>query len=228
MNKTYVFKKMPFGLCNAPSTFQRAINYIFRNCDNVLIYMDDILLYSKILDEHKELLEKVFRILTSYNVSVNFEKSTFARDEIEFLGHKIYKFGIRPNISKLESYANFIPKTKKPLQRLLGFINWFRPFIKNLSILTASLYEKLKGKGSKIIWSQSDNNITKKLFSLINNCHTLHHPDINKEFTLRCDASDAGIGAILLQDGKLIGYFSKKYKTQEKTILQPRKKFLLF
>ncbi|KAG0440173.1 Retrovirus-related Pol polyprotein from transposon 17.6 [Dictyocoela muelleri] len=96
MNKTYVFKKMPFGLCNAPSTFQQAINSIFRNCDNVLIYINDILLYSKTLDEHKELLEKAFGILTSYNVSVNFGKSSFARDEIEFLGHKIYKFRIWP------------------------------------------------------------------------------------------------------------------------------------
>ncbi|KAG0416793.1 Retrovirus-related Pol polyprotein from transposon 17.6, partial [Dictyocoela roeselum] len=95
----------------APSTFQRVMNTIFDGVNNVMIYMNDILLFTNTPEEHKRLLEKVFKILNKHPISINFDKCKF--NETEFLGHKINKDGITSIISKLESYKSFIPKTKK-------------------------------------------------------------------------------------------------------------------
>ncbi|KAG0441354.1 Transposon Tf2-6 polyprotein [Dictyocoela muelleri] len=216
MNKTYVFKRMPFGLCNAPSTFQKAMNNIFNEMKGVLVYMDDILLFSNTISDHKVLLNSVFEKLIGLGVSINFEKSVFAKEEVQFLGHKINKEGIMPIISNLDKYKDFRPKTKKQLQSLLGFINWFRPFIKNLSFLTADLYAKLKTEKNKVTWNETDEYKINEIFKKNSEKKILYHPDLNKEFTMRCDASDIGIGSVLLQEGKIIGYFSKKFNEQEK------------
>ncbi|KAG0420322.1 Transposon Tf2-9 polyprotein, partial [Dictyocoela roeselum] len=215
MKRTYVFRRMPFGLCNAPATFQTAMNMIFNDTENVLVYMDDILVYTSTLDQHKWILKKVFGKLQENNVSINFDKSKLFKREIEFLGHRIDKNGITPAISKLESYENFRPKSKKQLQRLLGFINWFRAFVPNLSILTAEMYEKLKIKGNNVRWTENDEIRLSKIMNLIKEKNILHHPDINREFLLRCDASDLGIGSMLFQDNKILGYYSKKFNIQE-------------
>ncbi|KAG0440563.1 Transposon Tf2-9 polyprotein [Dictyocoela muelleri] len=202
------------------------MNTIFNGTENVLIYMDDILLFSSTVEEHKILLKKAFEILNTNSISINFEKGKFNEREIEFLGHKINENGITPVIAKLDSYECFKPKTKKQLQKLLGFINWFRPFVKELSILTANLYEKLKSRGNKVIWTQADELEVRRIFEKIRNCSTLHHPNLNKEFQLKCDASDQGIGSILLQEGKIIGYYSKKYNIQERNYTTVEKEIL--
>ncbi|KAG0419508.1 Retrovirus-related Pol polyprotein from transposon 17.6 [Dictyocoela roeselum] len=180
MKRTYVFKRMPFGLCNTPATFQTAMNMIFNDTKNVLVYMDDILVYTSTVDQHKCILKNVFRKLQENNVSINFDKSVFFKGEVEFLCHRIDKNGITPTIYKLESYEGFRPKSKKQLQRLLGFINWFRSFVPNLSILTAEMYEKLKIKGSKVRWNDNDEILLRKIMNLIKGKNILHHPDINR------------------------------------------------
>ncbi|KAG0428822.1 Retrovirus-related Pol polyprotein from transposon, partial [Dictyocoela muelleri] len=113
---------MPFGLCNAPATLQKVMNTIFKDLKKVLIYMDDILLYSDLIKNYKNLLRQVFSKLKDNNVSKNLDKSEFLKNEIKFLSHKINKSGITLLISRLEKYKKIRPKTKKQLQRLLGFI----------------------------------------------------------------------------------------------------------
>lgn len=125
---------------------------------------------------------------------MNFDKCTFAKEEVQFLGHLVNEHEIIPVVSKLETYKDINPSTKKQLQRILGFINWFRPFIENISLDTASLYEKLKCKGNKIVWEQRDTERINEIIKKIQQRRLLNHPDLNKEFTLRCDASDAGMG----------------------------------
>ncbi|KAG0435937.1 Retrovirus-related Pol polyprotein from transposon opus [Dictyocoela muelleri] len=150
MNKKYVFNRMPFGLCNAPATFQKAMNIIFAEMSNVITYIDDILIFTESESKHYRILEKVFSLLRKHQISINFEKSVFAQEEVEFLGHRINKCGITPVLTKIESYEDVKIKTKKQLQKILGFMNWFRPFIPNLSILSAPLYDKLRGDGNRI------------------------------------------------------------------------------
>ncbi|KAG0416903.1 Transposon Ty3-I Gag-Pol polyprotein [Dictyocoela roeselum] len=153
---------MPFRICNAPATFQRAINIIFDKIKNVVIDMDDILIFTETKEKHYEVLEKTLGLLKENGVSVNFEKSNFSQEEIKFLGHKINKDGIKPVISKLESCSTTRISIKKHSQKPHGFINRFRPFIPNLSIITADLYDKLKEKGYKIKLTTEDANKIKK------------------------------------------------------------------
>ncbi|KAG0440160.1 Retrovirus-related Pol polyprotein from transposon 17.6, partial [Dictyocoela muelleri] len=94
MKRTFVFNKMPFGLCNAPATFQRIMNNMLKNVKDVLIYLDDILIYSKNYDDHYKTLKEVFEIFGKNNVSINFDKSQFLQKEIDFLGHRITSKGI--------------------------------------------------------------------------------------------------------------------------------------
>ncbi|KAG0435340.1 Retrovirus-related Pol polyprotein from transposon 17.6 [Dictyocoela muelleri] len=165
LNRKFFVLKMPFGLSNAPATFQNAMNKMFKGMDNVILYLDDILIYSRNKSEHYQQLKKVFEILEGHKVSINFEKCIFNADKINFLGHEISKDGIRPNISKLENFEFKKPRSKKQLEKILGFVNWYRPFIQNLSILTAPLYEKLKGKDKKISWTKGDTEILSSILS---------------------------------------------------------------
>ncbi|KAG0437702.1 Retrovirus-related Pol polyprotein from transposon opus [Dictyocoela muelleri] len=143
LNKIYVLNKMPFMLSNAPSTFQLAMNKLLKDILDVFVYLDDILLYSTNFEDHLALLNTVLNRLYKSGVSINFEKSNFALNSVKYLGHIITQSGIKPEISKIDEINTNTIKTKKKLERLLGFFNWFRPFVKDLSLLTANLYEKL-------------------------------------------------------------------------------------
>ncbi|KAG0442454.1 Retrovirus-related Pol polyprotein from transposon [Dictyocoela muelleri] len=163
----FVFKKMPFGLCNAPTTFQMAMNHMLKDIKNVKIYLDDILVFSTTPDEHLNLLDEVFRILSENNVSINFEKSEFFKNKVEYLGHKITPEGIRPNITKIENCYFKQPKTRKQLERFFRLINWYRPFIKDLSQMSSTLYDKLKTRSKIIKWERKDEIIREKIIGEI-------------------------------------------------------------
>ncbi|KAG0420206.1 Retrovirus-related Pol polyprotein from transposon, partial [Dictyocoela roeselum] len=211
MNEVYVFLRMPFGLCNAPSTFQYTMNNILKSIPNVFIYIDDILIYSKTLAEHVETLKSVFDCIHQNGASINFDKSTFASHSVKFLGHEISGEGIKPEITKLENINIDQIDTRKKLERFLGFVNWFRPYVRNLSTKTASLYDKLKKEPKRIILTEIDRKTMKGIIEEIQQRPLLGYPNLNVPFTLKCDASDRGIGSVLEQNGRVIGYFSKKY-----------------
>ncbi|KAG0436021.1 Transposon Tf2-6 polyprotein [Dictyocoela muelleri] len=212
---TYAFKRMPFGLTNAPYTFQKAINKILTGLKNVYCFIDDILIASPDSESHKVDVQNVLGRLFENNIAINFEKSKFGESEIEFLGHIISQKGIRPQVSKLESLKIKVPRTKKQLEKILGLVNWFRDFIPNLSEKLADFYNKLKGKNKSIVWCDNDTRNLMNIIDEIKKQNTLHHPDFDKDFELKCDASDLGIGAILTQDNKLIGLYSRKFRNSE-------------
>ncbi|KAG0420320.1 Retrovirus-related Pol polyprotein from transposon 17.6 [Dictyocoela roeselum] len=215
LRRTFVFNKMPFGLCNAPTTFQLTMEAILKGIPNIFIYLDDILIYSKNISDHLKHLNTVLKRLITHGVSINYEKSKFGLESVKYLGHVITPEGIKPEISKIEAFELKPIKTKKQLERLLGFLNWFRPFIPRLSQRTASLYETLKSNSRSINISESELSTIKEIIQIIKEQPLLHYPDFNTPFQLNCDASDNGIGSILLQDNKLIGYYSKKYSPSE-------------
>ncbi|KAG0418277.1 Retrovirus-related Pol polyprotein from transposon 17.6, partial [Dictyocoela roeselum] len=215
LNRKFVFNKMPFGLCNAPHTFQSGMNKMFHNTKNAMTYLDDILIYNNNIDDHFNTLTEVFKILNENTVSINFEKSKFCCNKIDFLGHEISEDGIKPNVTKIEGFISKIPKTKKQLERTLGLINWFGPFIKNLSSLTSDLYERIKDKSRNIKLSEKEVADLTEIYRKDMEKPKLYHPDLNEQYTLKCDASDKGLDVILIQNGKLVGIFSKKYNKQE-------------
>ncbi|MEG0578157.1 MAG: RNase H-like domain-containing protein, partial [Bacilli bacterium] len=213
-NQQYEFLKMPFGLSNAPRTFQRAIYTLFEDSNFVKVYLDDILVHSKTKEDHLSHLKHVFKKLNQINASINYEKSKFNVLSVNYLGNIISKNGIKADTSRLWSIEKLIPKNKKQLMKTLGFINWFRPYIKNLIEKTCNLNNKLK-KDTKFNWTLEDQNKLDEIMSNIKENVLLNYPALEKQFVIETDASDYAIGAVLSQENKTIIMFSAKLSGSE-------------
>ena len=148
---------MPFGLANAPATFQNMINDILREHldQGVLAYLDDILIYSKNMDEHVALVRKVLQKLKENHLAVAAHKSIFHTSEVEFLGYMVNQDGLRMSKRKVESITTWeTPKNIKDIQRFLGFANYYRRFIKNFSALCRPLTDSLKKTDKEFEWTE--------------------------------------------------------------------------
>jgi len=209
---------MPFGLKNAPVTFQRCMNnlladLIYKNC---LVYMDDIIVYSTSLEEHIMSLRKVFLKLREANLKLQLDKCEFLKKETEFLGHIITTDGIKPNPAKIKAVVNFpIPKSTKEIKSFLGLCGFYRKFIPNFAKIAKPMTLRLK-KGSIINIKDSDYYLAfEKLKVLITSDPILIHPDFKKSFSLTTDASNFAIGAVLSQEHKPICYASRTLNEHE-------------
>lgn len=225
----YEFLRMPFGLKNAPATFQRLINEILRDCINVIcvVYLDDILVYSTTLSEHLKSLEKIFKILSNHNLKIQANKCSFMQKDTKFLGHILTKDGIKPNPSKIEDINRLeLPKTEKQLKSFLGMTGFYRKFIKDYSKVAYPLIKYLK-KDMKI--NAKDPQYIEgfeNLKLLISSHPILKFPNYEKEFTVTTDASDYAIGAVLSQDSHPICFVSRTLNKHEKSYSVTDKEFL--
>ena len=141
-NGHYEYLRMPFGLKNAPCTFQRVVDNIFREYLNrfCFVYMDDIICFSKSLEEHRQHLKLIFEKLREFNLKAQIDKCEFFRKDVEFLGHTVTPHGIKPNPSKLIAIEKYpIPKTTKEIKSFLGLIGYYRRFISNYAKIVFSL-----------------------------------------------------------------------------------------
>eukprot|EP00477_Mikrocytos_mackini_P000180 GAHX01000190.1.p1 GENE.GAHX01000190.1~~GAHX01000190.1.p1 ORF type:complete len:526 (+),score=71.90 GAHX01000190.1:1842-3419(+) len=213
-DKQYEFLRMPFGLTNAPRTSQNAMNNLFNEFKYVAVYLDDIVIFSTSFKEHKEHVKRVLDRLKEHSISINFEKSSFNKPSINYLAHIISKNGILPDISRVSSIENFTPKTKKQIRKVVGFLQWFRNFIPQLSKRIHSITEKTKAD-TTFSWTNKDSQTVKEIIDELKQKTLLQHPDLNSSFVLQTDASDYAIGAALLQNNKPIGFFSAKLSTTE-------------
>ncbi len=205
---------MPFGLVNAPLYFQRAMNNIVGNRKFIKVYLDDLLIFSKTQEQHEKDIITTINLLHKNNISINFKKSKFYQTSVVFLGNIISAQGISPDYSKIQDLEKHVHiKSRKDLQSLLGFINWFRPYLCNLSTKLISITDKLKD--AKFNWSNEDNLIVNSILAVIKEGVLLSFPNYNYPFELYSDASDVGIGSILKQGDSIIGYYSKKLKGSE-------------
>ncbi|KAG0436163.1 Retrovirus-related Pol polyprotein from transposon 17.6 [Dictyocoela muelleri] len=124
---------MPFGLSNAPRTFQRVMDTIFSKLSFVKIYLDDIIIHSKDKEDHDDHLQTVFSIINKNNIKINIQKCELYKSEIIFLEHKISKDGIQADESLISDFKFKKPNNKKGIKRILGFLNYFKSFIVNFS-----------------------------------------------------------------------------------------------
>ena len=151
-NGHFEFLRLPFGLKNSPATFQRVMDNILKEYLNkfCLVYMDDIIIFSKSQNEHLQHISAIFKKMREYNLKVQLDKSEFLRKDVEFLGHIITPDGIKPNPSKILAIEKYpIPTTTKEIKRFLGLIGYYRRFIANFARITSPLTKCLK-KGAKI------------------------------------------------------------------------------
>lgn len=229
----FEFLRMPMGLKNAPSTFQRVMDNVLRDLQNTicLVYLDDIIVFSTSLQEHIINLEQVFKRLRDSNFKIQMDKSEFLKLETDYLGHVITRDGIKPNPDKIKAIKMFpIPKTATEIKRFLGLLGYYRKFIPDLSRITKPMTQCLK-KGSKIRPNDKDYiECFERCKTLLTNDPILQYPDFNKEFVVTTDASNLAIGAVLSQGNigsdKPIAYASRtlnsseiNYSTIEKELL---------
>lgn len=214
------FKVMPFGLTNAPATFQAAMNTLFESLlrKTVLIFMDDILFFSKTLEDHKKHLQEVFDILKSNNLYLKQSKCSFAKAKIEYLGHVISRAGVATTPDKIEAVREWEPPLDaKQLRSFLGLAGYYRKFIKDYGLISKPLTDLLK-KNVQFVWTSPHQQCFETLKKALITVPVLSLPDFSKEFTIETDASDKGIGAVLMQQGHPIAYLSKALSKKTQTL----------
>ncbi|KAJ0629961.1 putative nucleotidyltransferase, Ribonuclease H [Helianthus annuus] len=215
---SYEFLVMPFGLTNAPATFCTLMNKLFHPFLDkfVVVYLDDIVVYSRTLKEHVEHLRQVFQVLRENELYVKLEKCSFAQEEVEFLGHKIKEGRLMMDDAKVKAIQAWEPPTKVPeLRSFLGLVNYYRRFIRGYSAKAAPLTDLLK-KNKAWDWDQRCQEAFEELKKAVMSEPVLALPDVSKPFELHTDASDFAIGGVLMQEGHPIAFESRKLNDTEK------------
>ncbi|GJP50835.1 hypothetical protein CLOM_g9992 [Closterium sp. NIES-68] len=220
--RAYEYTVMPFGLTNAPSTFQLTMNGVFRDLLDkcVIIYLDDILIYSKTREQHLKDLEAVFQRLQQHRLITKGSKCEFLKQELEFLGHVISTEGIRIDPKKLREIQEWKPPTNlQQLQSFLGSVNYVRRFIPNMAGLTEPLTDLLQ-KRTFYEWGEKQQAAFEALKNFLMSPPVLRIGDPERPFEVITDASDIAIGAVLMQDFgnglQPIAYESRKMQSADR------------
>jgi hypothetical protein len=224
----FEYLRLPFGLSNAPQIFQKTMNDILEHFPFVKVFVDDILIFSPDKESHKDHVLQVVNYLIDNGISINFEKSSFLKEEVTYLGKIINKDGLRSELNGLDNIEKLLrPKSKTELRKLLGKLNWFRDHVPGLSKLLLNITNQLKDSNpNQVEWTQKDDDQVEEILKLIRKQIVLHYPDPSKGYVLKTDASDLGFGAVLLQEGKLIGIYSNKLQGAELRYTTTEKKLL--
>jgi len=190
---------MPFGLKNASATFVTLMNEVLKGIIGkfCFVYIDDIIVYSKTLEEHMKHLEDVLQRFKKANLTINKEKSEFCKRQVEFLGHIVSKEGTKRNPEKVRAISDFpTPQDKDSLRRFLGSCGWYQSFIKNFSTIAEPLYRNLKKK-FQYHWGYEQQDAFETLKRAM--CSEVTLSGINYDFPLilKTDASNVGLGAVL-------------------------------
>jgi len=207
----YEYRVMPFGLTNAPSAFQSVMNdalrpYLGRFC---LVYLDDIIIFSKTEEEHMDHLRKVLSTLREKQLYVNPDKCTFFAKEVAYLGHIVSADGLKADPRKTQALQEWpVPKDKHDIRAFLGLTNYFRRFIQDYSNIARPLTSLTK---DSVLWSWNapQQQAFEKLKQTLVSPPVLAMPDFSKPFTVECDASQVALGGILTQEGRPVAYESR-------------------
>ncbi|GBG81919.1 hypothetical protein CBR_g34101 [Chara braunii] len=216
----YEFVVMPFGLCNAPDTFQHAMNRKFHDYLDkfVIVYLDDILIFSKTVEEHVAHLDKVLGLLQQHKFKINGEKCEFGRTRVLYLGHEISAEGLKPDDAKVASIRDWPrPQSVTEMRSFLGMTGYYGTFVKNYSIVAAPLTD-LTRLDTPWEWTDGYEAAFRHLKHALTHYEVLKLPDPDKPFAVTMDASQYGIGAVLAQQERPklrpVKYMSKKMLSQ--------------
>jgi hypothetical protein len=176
----------------------------------VVVYFDDILIYSKSRDEHLDHLRAVFNALRDARLFGNLEKCIFCTDRVSFLGYVVTPQGIEVDQAKIEAIKGWpVPTSLTHVRSFLGLAAFYRRFVKDFSTIDAPMNELTK-KGVPFSWGRKQENAFNILKDKLTHAPLLQLPDFSKTFELECDASGIGLGGVLLQERKPVAYFSEK------------------
>ena len=210
---------MPFGLKNAPATFQaymmRVINEDFK--DFTSVYLDDILIYSANIEDHERHLAAVLSRLSQFHLIIKPEKCAFATTKLKYLGLIISSGKTEMDPAKIKALKDYPePNTQKQLRRFLGMVNYHNTFIKDITSLTGPLSAQLTKKGTKLEWNEQHQHCFQALKTAMVNASALVQPDLKEKFWIETDASRTGVGAVLRQRAGVVAYAARTLNKAER------------
>ncbi|KAI3811011.1 hypothetical protein L1987_20725 [Smallanthus sonchifolius] len=214
----YEFLVMPFGLTNAPAVFMDLMNRVCKPYLDkfVIVFIDDILIYSRTKEEHEYHLKLILELLRNEKLYAKFSKCEFWIQEVHFLGHVINKNGIHVDPSKIEAIKNWeAPRTPTEVRQFLGLAGYYRRFIENFSKIALPL-TTLTQKDKKFDWTDKQESAFQLLKQKLCSAPILSLPEGTDNFIVYCDASHQGLGCVLMQREKVIAYASRQLKVHEK------------
>ncbi|KAJ8026574.1 hypothetical protein HOLleu_31450 [Holothuria leucospilota] len=217
----FQYKVVPFGMKNSQMTFKRLVNNLTSDLENCEVYVNDLIVCSNSWDEHVQHVKALFDKLAKANLTVNLGKSEIACAHVVYLGHVVGQGKVRPIKAKVEGVDKFpAPTDKRQLMRFLGMAGYYRRFCPNFSDIAAPLTKLLK-KNEKFDWTDNCQAAFELLKKALMSSPVLIAPDFEKQFKLAVDASDNGIGAVLLQADEHgvdhpVCYYSKKFDKHQK------------
>ena len=227
------WRVLPFGLINSPSVFERLMERVFAGLTFLilLIYLDDIIVYSKTFEEHLENLRVVFERLKEANLKLNSKKCNLLCRKVAFFGHEVSEVGIATDSSKVKAVQEWPqPKNATEVRQFVGLASYYRKFIPSFATICKPLH-KLTEKNANFVWTDHCQNAFDTIKKLLTTAPILAYPLLEGQpFLLDCDASNGGVGAVLsqLQNGqeKVISYFSKCLSRSERQYCTTRKELL--
>ena len=237
------FNRLPFGLSNAPATYQRLIEQCLGDLNMKIcaIYLDDLIIFSSTLEEHLERLDIVLRRLKECNLKLNLKKCKFLQTKVKYVGHIVSENGVEADPEKIEKIRNWpTPKNAEEVRQFTSFAGYYRRFVKDFSKIAKPLTELhpnttvkngKKVKSSKpFVWQTDQQNAFDQLKEALMSHPVLGYPNYNTPFELHTDASAKGLGAVLYQrqNDKLgvISYASRGLKRSEKNYPAAKLEFL--
>ncbi|KAI3821409.1 hypothetical protein L1987_08976 [Smallanthus sonchifolius] len=213
----FEFRVMSFGLTNAPAAFMDLMNRVCRPMldRSVIVFIDDILVYSKNEGDHACHLKEVLEALKKEKLYAKFSKCAFWLREVQFLGHVINPNGIMVDPAKITTVRDWeIPKTPTEIRSFLGLAGYYRRFIQDFSKIASPL-TKLTRKEEKYEWGPKQDEAFKELKEKLTQTPVLALPEGNEDLVVYSDASGQGLGCVLMQRGRVIAYASRQLKVHE-------------
>ncbi|XP_042016278.1 uncharacterized protein LOC121764299 [Salvia splendens] len=207
----YEWMVMPFGLSNAPSTFMRLMNQVFRPFIGkfVVVYFDNILVFSRSVAQHLEHLKQIFIVLREQKLYANAKKCHFLTEEVTFLGYVVTREGIRMDAGKIDAITSWpTPTSIHDIRSFQGLASFYQRFIRDFSSIIAPITECLKV--GKFVWSSEADAAFQLLKLKVTQAPVLVLPNFDDVFEVHCDASNVGIGGVLSQNQRPIAFFSEK------------------
>ena len=238
----YEYNRMPFGLVNAPATYQRLMEDCFDglNLNICYIYLDDLIIFSKTYNEHIDRLRQVFDRIRTEGLKLSPSKCNFFKSKVKYVGHIVSTEGLQPDPAKIEKVLNWPqPKTPEEVRKFLGFIGYYRKFIKDFAKIARPLNDlmppshqpkKKKKPTSDWNWTSKHQESFDLLKTAVSTPPVLGFPDFNEPFELHTDACGTGLGAVLYQhqDGanRVISYASRSLSKAERNYPAHKLEFL--
>lgn len=220
----YEFNVMPFGLCNAPATFQRLMQTILGDL-NLLPYIDDVIISSKDFSDHLKSIRSVLTRFREHKLKLNASKCHFGEPAIVYLGHYVSADGIRADPSKVEKLRSIAkPSSKRETEVLLGFANYLSKFVRDYATIMSPIFEVKRVKPFR--WTPQADAALQTLKSRLADDALLRFPDFDQTFTLTVDASNIALGAYLSQENGPVAYASRLLQGAERNYSATDKEFL--